>query len=95
MERYIYFTLGLLAGVAIAFYDVDMPIEQRCQTYTVQTKAVTAYVLKPPYVAPEIIREKCPAPQVIKADENVSEPGITNIEDKPRHRRHRRHRRHW
>lgn len=92
--RFVYFAVGLLLGVAIVFYDVDMPVEQRCETYKVKTKAVTAYVLKPPYVAPEIIHEKCPVlknPEII----NQSEPVVNEaVEEKPRHRRRHR-RRYW
>lgn len=96
MDRYVYFMGGLLAGMGLIFYHVDTPVKDDCEAYKVRAKPVTAYILKPPYQAPEIIHEKCPVlknPEII----NQSEPVVNEtVEEKPRHRRRlRRHRRYW
>ena len=95
--QFLIFALGFIFGMGLIFFKIDAPIKNECATYTVKTKAVTAYVLKPPYVAPEVIHEKCPTPQITKTADDVSEPETTKAdESKPRHRRHhRRYRRYW
>jgi hypothetical protein len=94
--QFLIFALGFIFGMGLIFFKIDAPIKNECATYTVKTKAVTAYVLKPPYVAPEIIHEKCPVlknPEIINQSETVVNE---TPEGQPRRRRHhRRHRRYW
>lgn len=93
-----YLFAGLVIGVGVVFYQVDTPRADKCETYKVRQKPVTAYVLKPPPA--EIRYEACPQ-TTAKAEpecQKLSDEKPESIEqtDKPRrHRRHHRVRRFW
>lgn len=92
LDQPIPFMIGVGLGGLAAVTAMPAPMPKKdCETYTVANKLVTAYVLKPPHVEPEIIHEKCPAPKVVEAP-RVEEP---QVEDKPRRHRRHRWRRHW
>lgn len=87
-------TLAAMMGTAFYFTAAPIvPTKDECVTYRVATKAVTAFVLKPPEGEPKACppAPKCEAPP--KVEEPQAEP--EKVEDKPRRRRHRRVRRYW
>ncbi len=100
-----YVALGAFIGVGIVFYQVDTPKADKCETYKVAAKPVTAYVMKspPPIVTPAV----CPPapkrePLVSKTAENDTQPNLSNADDtqavrplRHRHWRHHRTRSYW
>jgi hypothetical protein len=91
-----YLAGGMFVGVAVVFYQTDMPKAGGCETYRVSTKTATAYVLRPPTVtteavaAPVVAKEAC---QAAALAEREPPPADSISDDPPRHRH--RHRRHW
>lgn len=94
-----YVTLGIFIGACAVFYQVDTPHAEKCETYKVSHKTVTAYVMKPPPAPPAdpiIVKEACP--RVSQNAENETQTELSNADEtqKPRHhRRHHRVRRYW
>ncbi len=94
MRGLIWLAGGIAAGaILVAFYSPAPIASSGCGVERVLNKVETAYVLKPPTVAPiehvTIVKEKCepPAP--------VEEPKVEEEKPKRKWRHMRRHRRHW
>lgn len=86
----VYLAIGTFIGIGVVFYRVDMPKADKCQTYTVATKSVTSYALKPP--PPVVIPANCPvAPKCEKENIIEQEQETEKVEEKKLTRRHR----HW
>lgn len=93
-----YLALGTFIGVGVVFFQIDTPRADKCETYRVARKSVTAFVLKSPPAPPAdpvIIKEACP--RVSQNAENETQADLSNADEtqKPRRHRHRRHRRYW
>ena len=94
-----YLALGTFIGVGVVFYQIDTPRADKCETYRVARKPVTAFVLKPPPAPPAdpvIIKEACP--RVSQNAENETQAELSNADETQKTRRHRRHhrwRRYW
>lgn len=97
MENMVWMCAGAILGLAVTFYETDVPQSNDCVAYKIRQKVVTAYVLKPP--PPIIEKEICPAAPVCvssKAENDTqTDLSITDDTQKPRHRRHRKYRRYW
>lgn len=99
----LYIALGIAIGAGIVFYQVDTPRADRCETYKVARKPVTAFVLKPPPAPPAepvVVYKACPqTTQVSPTPESQinTDEKMESINQTDKQRRHRRHwrRRHW